>query len=376
MKKPAGRFTVPQVDALRVLAMLGIFTHHLWGGRTGEGLMGASLAFLCYLGQFGVVFFNLMTGFVLALPCLGHECRPEPGYVGFLKRRFLRIAPAYYLAAVLFTGLNFVFFSGLDVSGSLSRLLGQILFVQGLDPSSLYTNTAAYWYLTLLAEFYLVYPLILRLFMALGAARACLLVFGVCWGGLSLLSLPSFGLQPWLQSVDSMLYFNLPARLPEFAMGMWLAAAWRPGMAPSQGAPVDRPFMVFTGALILVSVLMTPWTNELALPHALFYQVSCCAGVFVTLFLWPRVAEWGRSRWVRSVSAASYGIYLVHQPIASYWGALSGGWSGQVAQLDPQLWFLLSLIVLAPPAFLMGRHLEPAAAFVLSLPSRFQRSVD
>ncbi len=45
MKRPAGRFTVPQVDALRVLAMLGIFVHHLWGGRTGEGFIGASLTF-------------------------------------------------------------------------------------------------------------------------------------------------------------------------------------------------------------------------------------------------------------------------------------------------------------------------------------------
>jgi peptidoglycan/LPS O-acetylase OafA/YrhL len=248
--------------------------------------------------------------------------------------------------------------------------------MQGRDPASLYTNPAAYWYLTLLAEFYLVYPLILRLFMVLGPAKACLLVCGVCWGGLAMASFPPLGLQPWIQSVDSMIYFNLPARLPEFAIGMWLAAAWKPGVAPSQGAPVDRPFMVFTGVLIMTSVFMAPWTGRLALPYALVYQVACCAGLFIAIFLWPPVAEWGRFRWVRSISAASYGIYLVHQPIASYWGALADGWLGQAAQLSPQLGFLLSLLVLTPPAFLMGRNLEPAATFVLSLPSRFKRSVD
>jgi hypothetical protein len=47
MKKPAGRFTGPQLDALWVLAMLGIFVHHLSGGRTVEGLIGASLTFFC-----------------------------------------------------------------------------------------------------------------------------------------------------------------------------------------------------------------------------------------------------------------------------------------------------------------------------------------
>ncbi|MCU0586875.1 MAG: acyltransferase [Syntrophobacteraceae bacterium] len=365
--KAVPRFTVPQVDTLRVLATLGIFIHHLWGGRTGYGLVGEALASIAHAGQFGVVHFNVMTGFLLALPCLGYECRMAPEYVRFVKRRALRIVPPYYLAAILFTGLNLAVFGGLEVTAALSRLLQQILFLQGFDPSSLYSNTAAYWYLTLLAQFYLMYPLLLRLFLALGPTRACLLIGGLCWGGLAVLALPPLGLGPWLASVDSMVYFNLPARLPEFTVGMWLASAWKPGVSPSQGAPLDRAFAGFTLGIVTLGAILTLGFRDLPLPFALFQQVSWSVAVFVAIFIWPPVARVGASRWIRGLSAASYGVYLVHQPIFSYWGAWTEGWVGGASAASHQSWFMLSCLVLAPAAFALGRTMEPAAAWLLSL---------
>jgi peptidoglycan/LPS O-acetylase OafA/YrhL len=358
------RFTIPQIDTLRVLATLGIFMHHLWGDRGVSEGIATPLAFFCNLGQFGVVFFNFMTGFVLALPYLGYECRPVPTWSQFLQRRFLRIVPAYYLAVLLFAGLNeFVFRHPITPEGLL-RLLKQMFFLQGWDPMSLSSNTAAYWYLTLLAELYLVFPFVLRLFLRFQPRAACLLLCGVSWTFTAVLALPPVASHPLLQSLNPMIYFNLPARLPEFAMGIWLAAAWKPGRAPSRGLPVDRSFLLFTIVLLSFAVPATPWTHQISLPLSLIYEVSCSLGVFVALFLWTPMARLGQSVPLKRLSLASYGIYLVHQPLFSYWSNFF------VTERAPMGWFALSFAVLAPVAYLLGRNLEPAAALVMTLPAR------
>lgn len=349
--------------------MFGIFIHHLWGGRPGQGGFQTVLAFLCDVGQLGVVLFNFMTGLVLALPYLGYECRQAPPYFQFLRRRFLRIVPAYYLAVILFTGLNFLVFSQLQASDGFVRLLQHIFFLQGLDPSTLSSNTAAYWYLSLLAEFYLVFPFVLRFFMVLGPGPACLLICVLCWGGLGISALMAHGPNSLLRSADSMIYFNLPARLPEFAVGMWLAAAWKPGTAPSHGPPVDRTFGLFALVMLSFGLLTTPWAREMVPPISLIYEVSCSFAFFVILFFWPPIGQLGRAAGVKSVSLASYGIFLVHQPLFSYWGRWGLG------GLNPLLWFSLSLIILAPVAYLLGRNLEPVAAFLMAIPAKFKARV-
>jgi peptidoglycan/LPS O-acetylase OafA/YrhL len=346
--------------------MFGIFVHHLWGGRPGHGGFESALAFFCDLGQFGVILFNFMTGFVLALPYLGYECRPVPPYVRFLRRRFLRIVPAYYLAVVFFTGLNFLVFSPVRAADGFLRLFQHLLFLQGADPSTLSSNTAAYWYLSLLAQFYLAFPLVLRVFTHLGPGPACLLTCGICWGGLGIWTLTGSGPDAQFQSLGAMIYFNLPARLPEFAVGMWLAAAWRPGTAPSHGLPVDRSFGLFALGMLTFGALATPWARHMVLPVSLIHEVSCCVAFFVLLFLWPSVGQWGKASAVRSISLASYGIFLVHQPLFSYWGH----WLKD--PLNPVAAFSLSLILLAPVAYLLGRSLEPASAFLLTIPAKLK----
>lgn len=363
---PRQRFTIPQIHTLRVLATLGIFSHHLWGDPKVLPGIAAPLAFLCDLGQYGVVFFNFITGFVLALPHLGYECRPVPTWLQFLKRRFLRIVPAYYLAVLLTAGLNRLVF---DHPVTLEGLVGvskQILFLQGWDPTTLSSNTAAFWYLTLLAELYLIFPLLLRLYLRLQPWAACLVLCGASWTLLTALTLPPLASHPLPESLSPMLYFNLPARLPEFAMGMWLAAAWKPGNAPSRGLPVERPFLLFTFVLLSFTVAAAPWAHGFAPPLSLIWEVSCCLGVFVTLFLWTPMARLGQFSILKDLSLASYGIYLVHQPLFSYWSS----WVGM--DWNPASRFAISFVALAPVAYMLGRNLEPAAALVMTIHTKLK----
>ena len=64
----------PQLEVLRVMATGGIFLFHLWTAiplSPEAGLLSPMLARIPLLGTVGVIIFNAMAGFVLALPHLG-----------------------------------------------------------------------------------------------------------------------------------------------------------------------------------------------------------------------------------------------------------------------------------------------------------------
>lgn len=329
--------------------MAGIFIHHLWRAGEGANAIEHCVAWLAYTGRLGVVVFNIITGFVLALPYLGPERRVAPGYYPFLRRRFFRIVPTYHCALILFTALNIVVFRPSEYSSTLVRFLRNLVFLQGFDPSTLMSNMAAYWYLTLLASFYLVFPFVLRFFLHLQPAIACGAICLACWGGLGLL----WAIDPSWQPLWGMLYFNLPARLPEFAIGMWLAASWSPKDSTASRIPLSPSFTVFATALAGFALLASPWARQMAPPVSLIYQAAGTVTVFLPVFLAPRAARLGTKSWIKKISVASYGIYLSHQPLFSYVQVWLKGW-----QMGPITEFILVIPTIGPVTYYLAQILE------------------
>jgi len=355
------RISVSQIDLLRVLAMAGIFMHHLWRGGKESGIVELAITAISYVGQYGVIIFNLITGFVLALPYLGKERRAAPHYYEFLRRRFFRIVPTYHLALILFTVLNILIFRPPKYSSTAVRFVKNLFFLQGLDPSTLMTDLAAYWYLTLLATFYFAFPLVLYLFQRLKPRAACLSICMICWGGLVLMHV----LDPDWEPLWGMLYFNLPARLPEFAIGMWLAAAWKSDTVPMRDLPLERSFSIFALVLILFALLCAPLTQKMTRPISLIYQVACSFTFFIGVFLLPTAAQLGKSSVIKKLSAASYGIYLAHQPLCTY----AGFWLGH--GLNPMTKAFLVMITMAPAAYFLAQGLQWLSDLISRSPFRF-----
>jgi len=317
---------LPQLEVLRVVAMTWIFLFHLWsvvpleanGSTFGLVLMG-----VLHSGHLGVVVFNIITGFVLALPHLGPARRPALTYGDFLRRRFLRICPQYYLALLLWTTIMLL--TTHEPSGTVVRsFVAHAFFVQTMHPATLFGIVPAYWWLGLLVQFYLLFPLVLRLFQRLGPKRSGLLLCGICWIGWGLLARLAV-LRPgssW-EMVHYMWYFNLPARLPEFALGMWLAAAWNPGAPPistpvpalPRRVPLESSFAAFVLGMFLCVIVVGRLFPLIAIPLVPIYQLAWCFVGTVALYMWPPVARLGSSRIITSVAALSYSIYLVHQPL-------------------------------------------------------------
>jgi peptidoglycan/LPS O-acetylase OafA/YrhL len=280
---------LPQLEVLRVVAMTWIFLFHLWSVVplvANSGTFGLVLMGVLHSGHLGVVVFNIITGFVLALPHLGPARRPALTYGDFLRRRFLRICPQYYLALLLWTTIMMLT-AHEPSSAVVLSFVAHAFFVHTMHPTTLFGIVPAYWWLGLLAQFYLLFPLVLRLFQRLGPNRSGLVLCGICWIGWGLLTRLAV-LRPgssW-EMVHYMWYFNLPARLPEFALGMFLC--------------------------VIVAGRLFPL---IAIPLLPIYQLAWCFVGMVALCMWPPVARLGSSRIVTGVAAVSYSIYLVHQPL-------------------------------------------------------------
>ena len=315
-------YFVSRINLLRTIAVAGIFFHHLWNGIPGmrnASALTELLHPLFMLADQGVGVFNIVTGFVLAWPYLGPGQKSLPDWADFQKKRFFKIIPAYYLSLCVLAPATMRVY-GISSPAWLVQNLGlRLLFLQSWNYQSLMSNMAAYWWLGLLAQFYLCFPLLLRIYHRFGPARTSLGIMAACWTGLALLKGHVLYWQDsslgWL---DYMIYFNLPARLPEFAIGMWLAAAWRQNRAVSAGPlPFDPGFMrLGIGAAIFFLIgLMLP---ELPLPLGLVYNAARCLICVGIVFTLPQADRWGAYRPVAFIAGASYSIYLIHQPLQGF----------------------------------------------------------
>jgi len=311
MDKPArgllGR--VAYVDGLRALAALMVLADHAVGRTTISTAGWAPLAHAFREGAHGVDLFFVLSGFCLSYPLLhrlhtaGIGAFELPRYAA---KRIVRIVPPYYAALALFLvaavaltfahiplpgGMNTLPLSGWDV-------LKQALF---LDWHTNFLN-ASFWTLAVEFRWYFVFPIALllwirapRVFLALAAASAILYTS-------TRMHVPDVGV------------------LLPFLLGIVAADFY------ARGRKLERGFWLLIPAFIVVGVLAEPFVwmpSPYGVENATFVQTN--PAWQIAMFAFVVVA--GNIGWLRSalsirplvaIGTASYSIYLVHEPIASF----------------------------------------------------------
>ena len=345
--------TISQLHFIRVLAMAGIFLHHLWMGlgdlRTPyqNTLLGHAFVDMAL----GVIVFNVMTAFLMTLPFVGANPAPAPAPFAFIRKRLGRICPQYYLSIIIFTILTAIVFHQTDVFSLLYPVLSRLLFLQTFQYQAFMSNMAAYWWLGLLMQFTVCYPLLLWLIRhpKIGPMKACLGSAVIIWPLIEIIKAWGRANPDSFASLFSFLFtFNLPSRLPEFLAGMWMASVWKDS---GRKWPLDKPLGIFLVSCLVLSLILESIPG-LPSPHLTGAVWSIAA--FAALFRLPFSARLGNLQWVLFGSAASYSMYLSHQPLLSYFDLLFNN-------LAPWDRFVLLLLTAGAACIVVSKGLDLAA---------------
>ena len=324
-----------------------VFEHYQLPAADWSGLAASAVSILragwwqiSGLGFHAVGAFIILSGWTLMQSTMA---RDESGHVSWGKwygARFVRLYPMYWVAHLVYLVSPFVArLEPVDERIILS-LLG-LRFIN-IEVNFMYLN-AAWWYFSMLIQFYLIFPLLYwaakkfggRIFLLI----TCALGFFVRY--LMLDVYPVHGL--WTLGGFAV------CRLPEFALGMAL------GMWHARSASRVEWFLL-RGPGLIAGVILYPlalklYDNGIAYVFCDLGTGACCFLAIVGIAgLISRVNVFAKI--IGLVGAYSYGLYLIHQPYVI--------WLGLKIRPQSILAFILIFIVTAAVLSVWGIVLEKA----------------
>ena len=272
--------------------------------------------------------FIILSGWALMESTMRRAAAGSMSWGTWYRARLLRLYPMYWVAHLVYLVSPFV--ARLEpVDGRIVLSLLGLRFVD-ITMNFMYLN-AAWWYFSMLIQFYLLFPLFFWAARKLGPWTfllvACALGFFVRY--LMLVPYPQNGL--WILGGFAI------CRLPEFALGMAL------GMWHSQSAArVENVLLrgpgLFTGLLLYPAAL---WLYHSGFTYTFVDLATGTCALLVILGAAGIISRFQRTAKVFAlVGVFSYGIYLVHQPYVIWLGL-------RIREQPLWMFFLITVATLA-----------------------------
>ena len=286
----------PYLSALRGLAALWVVMVHVAHMPNPKMALPWWLQTFVGSGVMGVNLFFLVSAFSLCLTMPKHENEERP-YLGFLLRRFFRIAPLFYLMIIL------TYFLGIFPL-SWKRVLANVSFGFNFIPGTGYQTSVvlAGWTIGVEMAFYLMFPFIYaRTRSVVLAIRALVIALVVATVFLSVIGSLVADRQEYVdQSI-----FGLT---PMFMFGIIafyvvpIAAEWKNKRAIGAALLMSVPLQFY----IIVREIV-PFGAPL------YWQGPMFGCLLIGLYLFPiKPLVNAATVWLGNIS---YSLYLVHSPI-------------------------------------------------------------
>ena len=255
-----------------------------------------------FAGASGVDLFFIISGFVMATSSLGGANGPHAAWL-FLKRRFVRIYPLYWLiTALLFAKITLGLVHNHANANPIPPLyaLCSFLLIPCKDAhGDVFPLLGTGWTLTFEMFFYVCFA------GALWLSRSVLIALTVVLGLLSLGALLRTPAWPAATILLSPL-------LLEFLAGLWL------GKLAQRAHPQRRPLIAAAfGAVALLALWSLPMPAGNPFTR-LEWGLLALLALNATVQLEPRIGS-HIPRWLLLLGDASYSIYLTHAPLMGLW---------------------------------------------------------
>ena len=324
-EEPIVRRRMPELDTIRGIAILSVLMFHgfeytAWLTVTRPGWQSAILAVSKH-GWAGVNLFFVLSGFLITGILLDGAGKPRY-YSRFYAHRALRILPAYYLMLLILLVGNY--FAGVSMRATLAFVGVSFIYLSNLSPmfgvSVLYPLL---WSLSVEEHFYLIWPMVVRLFAKRGVAIVAFLIC-VIDPALRLYAL-SRGTELWWAGPSQGGSFRYSWMMADgLALGALLALFARSAWGTRNKV---AKLALIAGAVAVAATIMCVLVPQ-ALAFCLrgtsvnYYSLAIVAGA-----LWLGTGV--HRRWVNIPLLAfygyiSYGLYLVHDWMFGVCGRLLG----------------------------------------------------
>ncbi len=381
---PSGGRVLPQLDALRGVAILAVFTQHLGDrfmpfveGEVARALPPGPAAWLLSVlhhAHWGVDLFFVLSGFSLAQGYLRAFDRGEAPLAArsFLLRRAARILPAYYLALAVTLAFHRAV---LRLPGAPAALAAHLLVLQGYVAPAGIVIIGATWSLTTEVGFYLLLPLLARPLLAPGGRRLWVgaALCALAWGSRS--ALHAAILEPGVRTalLEATQRRWITSRLDQFVLGAMAAAAYGEIL---RGRFRERARHLGPWALALSAVALVVGfrlEGELYLapggawPYALVSLATAALVLAATLCEGRALALIAPAP-LRTVGVVSYGVFLYHQLAIGLAGAALPGEGWWCLGKNAALGLALSLAAGAASWVLVERRAMRWAALARGRP--------
>ena len=345
------------IDGFRTIAVLGVLWAHIWmfAGAPSGKFMGIEFARLMSFFGTGVDLFFVISGFCMYLMYVSRQTHfTFSYYFSYLKKRWLRIAPAFY-AAIIFYGLFNVWFNIFLFDTGYA--LKNAFFIKNLFPD-ITQYAPHFWSLCTEWHFYLVLPFIVYGIHHFPFYKTIFLLF-LC----SLI----FRFFIWIPNNDpfNIINYSIANRLVEFLAGILAARIYLDGRK-------ERIFQTTSGLIIGVAVAFTgrflmsadmqERTDMIGLSSRMMNLPLLTAGFALVIINALQHRTWFaalmETRIFTSIGKYSYSMYLWHWVIADQLTRYCiWHWSFSPF-LQVNLIFLMSVTILYPVSILSYKMFE------------------
>lgn len=347
----SGRAIIPQIDGLRFIAIIGVVIYHirqicsyyLPASPSRLAVEGDIVNDFFFTGQFGVPLFFGISGFILSLPFARHYLcgEKEVGLRGYYLRRVTRIEPPYIIHLIFLFALvalvlhhepyhqNFYQNQGW-ASYSIKHILASLFYLNGFIYGKHPYPNLVLWSLEVEVQFYLVAPLLFRVFKIQKAAMRRGLLLGAMFLG----TFANIGLSSLLEN-PYRIECSLAGNLPYFLAGFLLADLYLTGGLINRPRSLKWDFLFFMMFAFVTFFRHSSWL-AVALP---FVVLICLTGAFRGAL----ACQFLSFQWITTIGGMCYTIYMYHELIISLMARLTCHWQTHVLWLDLIIQFLLML---------------------------------
>ncbi len=336
---------IPALTGLRAVAAGMVFFYHWFFQYVDELplLIGAPFK----AGYVGVPIFFALSGFLITMRYLDDFGQKKITYGRYLYKRFMRIFPLYFAVVTLFVAAfgrphNMI-------PDSWQGWLSIYTLTQALFPDWFFLGTLVGWTLTIELIFYIVAPLMLKLFyqksvrqVLIICAAASLLMVGV---GIGFSFLPPVANSLLGAERDWLMHYTFFGHAPDFFAGMFAAYLFL-ARGDEETLRQRASWLIWGSVVLAYAAILALVVRDAPLGtpenRGLGFLVALAGSVLVLATALDRdgrslVTRFLGLRWMVYLGAISYALYLIQltEPIQwLYWLALGkyGGVENRILQ--------------------------------------------